>query len=144
MSVPEGKRGENAMLVHQKADQLVTYTLHITENNKVFDPRQAMLLGMITEKAVNIGMDLWAANNVYVHDEQDFTKRIKLQERAALECNELLYLIRISGPVFHLRKKRVCGWSAKTAEVRNLARKWREKDIRRYKAQLKGRESQTK
>lgn len=104
MSVPSGRRGESDLLVHQKADELAKYTLHITENEKVFDPRQAMLLGMITE--------------------------------SALHCNELMYLIRLSGPVFHLKKKRVGHWAAMTAEVRNLARGWREKDAARYKKKL--------
>lgn len=37
MSVPSGRRGESDLLVHQKADELAKYTLHITENEKVFD-----------------------------------------------------------------------------------------------------------
>lgn len=35
MSVPSGRRGESDLLVHQKADELAKYTLHITENEKV-------------------------------------------------------------------------------------------------------------
>ena len=81
MSVPSGRRGESDLLVHQKADELAKYTLHITENEKVFDPRQAMLLGMITESAVNIGKCLWMANNIYVRDENDMRKRLELQKR---------------------------------------------------------------
>ena len=48
----------------------------------------------------------------------------------------LMYLIRLSGPVFHLKKKRVGHWAAMTAEVRSLARGWREKDAARYKKKL--------
>ena len=136
MSVPSGRRGESDLLVHQKADELAKYTLHITENEKVFDPRQAMLLGMITESAVNIGKCLWMANNIYVRDENDMRKRLELQSDGALHYNELMYLIRLSGPVFHLKKKRVGHWAAMTAEVRNLARGWREKDAARYKKKL--------
>lgn len=136
MSVPSGRRGESELLVHQKADELAKYTLHITKNEKVFDPRQAMLLGMITESAVNIGKCLWMANNIYVRNENDMRKRLELQSAGALHCNELMYLIRLSGPVFHLKKKRVGHWAAMTAEVRNLARGWREKDAARYKKKL--------
>lgn len=136
MTVPESRRGESGLTVHQKADELAKYTLHITENDKVFDPRQAMLIGMLTESAVTIGKDLWMANNIYVRDAEDLKQRLGLQDGAALRCNELLYLIRISGPVFHLRQRRVGHWSAMTAEVRKLARGWRDKDAARYKKKL--------
>ena len=90
MTVPESRRGESGLTVHQKADELAKYTLHITENDKVFDPRQAMLIGMLTESAVTIGKDLWMANNIYVRDAEDLKQRLGLQDDATLRCRGAL------------------------------------------------------
>ena len=58
--------------------------------------------------------------------------RSKLQRQAILDCNNLLALIGLAHPLFHLKGKRVEYWSEQTLKVRNYIKKWRESDVDRY------------
>ena len=58
--------------------------------------------------------------------------RNKLQRQATMECNNLLALIGLARPLFHLKGKKVKYWSEKTLKTRNYIKKWRESDQERY------------
>jgi hypothetical protein len=67
VSVPVGERRESRMEVFIQALDLVTYTLRITKNEKVFLPEyKGQVTEDIIETAKNIYIDAWEANNVRV------------------------------------------------------------------------------
>lgn len=67
MSVPVGERRESRLEVFVQALDLVTYTLRITKNEKIFLPEyQRQVTDDIIETAKNIYIDAWDANNVRV------------------------------------------------------------------------------
>jgi len=133
MSVPVNQRSHGKLEAAVKARELASYTLKITSNKKIFtEEYQESLTNRIIDAAIAIHTKVWSANNVLVNSTEDLAKRLSLQEEAAIECNNLLSLIELAQPVFHLASKRVTYWSKKTIEVRGLIRGWRDNDRRRY------------
>lgn len=139
MSVPESKRQENKLQVLLDAQSLTSYTLRICKNPKVFNPEfQHLLTEKITNTSIDIFVDLWTANNILMKPgTENFTKnrkdRKELQQKAAHNCNNMLALIQIAKPIFHLTGKRVRFWGKNIIKVRNLIRAWEESDNKRYK-----------
>jgi len=140
MSVPESKRAENKLQVLLDAQSLAAYTLRICKNPKVFTPDfQRLLTEKITNTAIDIFVNLWTANNILMKPgTENFTdnrkERKRLQDEAARNCNNLLALIQIAKPIFHLSGKRVRFWGKNVIKVRNLTRAWQESDIKRFNA----------
>lgn len=121
-----------------KARELCVYTLRITVNPKIFKPEyQHALTDKIVDTALEIQNLSWSANNVLVNSAEDMYRRLDYQDRAADACNNLLSLIEIAKPIYHLATKRVIHWSGLAIETRRLIRAWREADRKRYSAKFK-------
>ena len=136
MSVPKGQQTDGKLLVNELARDLAVYTIRITSNPKVFLPQfQTALTNEIIRCATNIHKYTWTANNVMVRGQdgrEKYAVRRKYQEMAASECNNLISLIDIAKPLFHLDTKRCRYWGNLTIEVRNKIRGWMESDAKRY------------
>lgn len=133
MSVPQSLRSESKLEVIIQARSLAAYTINITKNTKTFPPDYNNgITNNIIETATNIYMNCWTANNIYVKNAEDLQERLWLQEKACNDCNNLLALIQLAQPIFHLKTKRIKFWGSKTIEVRNKIRKWNESDKKRY------------
>lgn len=134
MSVNESERGKGKFDVLIKANDLAVYTIRITKNPKIFLPEyQTALTNDIIHTAKEIFTKAWTANNIRVSDEsRNWLERKKLQQEAARECNNLLALIQIAKPLYHLTSKRVKYWGQKTIEVRQALRDWNTGDAKRY------------
>lgn len=133
MSVPKGQQSDGKLLVNELARDLAVYTIRITSNPKVFFPQyQTAITNEIIRCATNIHTHAWTANNVMVRNKEQYSMRRKYQELAALECNNLISLIDIAKPLFHLDTKRCRYWGGLTIEVRNKIRGWMESDAKRY------------
>lgn len=133
MSVPVGERTEGKMEVFVQALDLVTYTLRITKNEKIFLPEyKGSVTDDIIETAKNIYIDAWDANNVRCTKQRHWHEREMLQLRAARNCNRLLALVGVAKSSFHLKSKRVKYWTGKILNVRAMIRKWNENDNDRY------------
>lgn len=139
MAVPEAQRGVGKFDVLIKANNLAVYTMRITKNPKNFAPEyQTALTDDIIRTAKDIFIKCWTANNIRVGDDpENWRARKRLQEEAARDCNNLLALIQIAKPLFHLETKRVKYWGEKTIEVRNRIRDWKDGDSKRYNKLLK-------
>lgn len=139
MAVPETQRGVGKFDVLIKANNLAVYTVRITKNPKNFAPEyQTALTNDIIRTAKDIFIKCWTANNIRVGDDpENWRARKRLQEEAARDCNNLLALIQIAKPLFHLETKRVKYWGEKTIEVRNRIRDWKDGDSKRYNKLLK-------
>lgn len=136
MSVPKGQQTDGKLLVNELARDLAVYTIQITSNPKVFLPQfQTALTNELVRTATNIHKLAWTANNIMVrapNGREQYALRRKNQEMAAAECNNLISLIDIAKPLFHLDTKRCRYWGKKTLEVRNKIRGWMESDAKRY------------
>lgn len=144
MSVPEGKRGEGKFTVLVNAQMLCIYTIKICTNKNVFLLEyQNALTDDIIRTAKNIFIDCWTANNIRItkeneneadrqRNEERKKMRRKLQERAMLNCNNLLALMQIAQSLFHLKLKRIKYWGGRTLETRAMIKAWMESDSKRY------------
>ncbi len=135
MSVVEEKRKKGKLEVCIKALELATYTIQITANEKVFEPKyRAAVTNDLISHAKDIYLICWTANNIRVASEEAYRERRRLQDKAIIECTTFLGLLDIAKKVFHLETKRVTYWAKKTVECRSLIRAWRNSDKERYKA----------
>lgn len=140
MSVPEGQRGEGKFDTLVKANALAIYTIKICNNKNVFLPEyQNALTNDIIRTAKNIFIYSWTENNILIQKsdpvdriKEKWKERRRLQEKAALECNNLLAMMQMAQTLFHLKTKRIKYWGSKTIEVRNKIRSWIEADTKRY------------
>ena len=138
MSVPVNKRSHGKLEACVKAHDLCCYTLKITANKKIFtEEYQTALTDKINETALSIHMLCWTANNILVNSIEDMEQRLRLQETAAIECNNLLSLMGIAKSIFHLSTKRVTFWGDSVIETRNLIRAWKDADRKRYSVKFR-------
>lgn len=116
------------------AQELAAYTIKITKNKKVFTPEyNDAITADIIHTAKNIFVSCWEANNIRASKSPERAKeRLKLQEYAARQCNNLLALIQLAQPIFHLTGKRIRYWGAMILKTRMYIRKWNETDRKRY------------
>lgn len=140
MSVPCDRRKEGQLHALVLAKELVTYTVKITKNQKIFKPEyNTAITNDIIHTAKEIYMLAWRANDIRVNDPYDpdgakgrRDERLKLQAEAIERCGELLPLIELAQSVFHLSTKRVKYWGQMTCDVRTHLRSWRTGDRKRY------------
>ena len=86
MTVPASRRGKSRMEVFAKANELCSYTVEITANERTFKPEFAMLTARIVDASVAIGQYLWSANNIKVVDDDDLVAVLKeLDHRVAAD-----------------------------------------------------------
>lgn len=134
MSVIESRRKESTLLASVKAKELATYTLRITRNKKIFllEYKEDVSDKIISD-AINIFRFIFKANEIRVKDDNDWKRRSSLQKFAIEKCDDMLALIALAKPLFHLKTKRVEYWVGKIVEVRALIEKWHNRDTERYK-----------
>ena len=107
MSVIESNRTKSPLETSVKARDLACYTIKISINEKIFDPQyKTVITDKIVSDAIDIYRKVWMANNIKVNKNQDaWTKRSKLQMEAKDLCNDMLALVGIAKPLFHLTSK---------------------------------------
>lgn len=133
-SVLKAKRGETKFDILIKARMLCKYTLEITTNENVFDPRyKTVLTDNIDKLALDIYINLFEANNIDIRKtnpnlKQDYELRRLLVTKAIRNCYNLLALIQLAKPIFHLKSKRIEYWGQMVIDVRDMARKLRNSD----------------
>ena len=135
MSVIESNRTKSELEVAVKARELTCYTLKITANEKIFLPQyRSALTDTIIQDSIDIYRFIWLANNIRVGTSREKRdRRLQLQLRAKETCNDLLALIGIAKPLFHLTSKRIEYWIGLIINVRGLIEAWSDKDRARYK-----------
>jgi len=134
MSVVEGARNKGKLEVIIKALDLADYTIKITANEKVFDPKfRAAITDDLVAHAKDIYLICWTANNIRVtSDIETYKKRKELQDEAIAKCTVFLGMLDIAKKVFHLETRRVTYWGNKIINCRKLIRAWRNADKKRY------------
>lgn len=128
-------RGEGKFDTLTKALQLASYTIQITDNQKVFRPEHAKS----TERIVYLARDIYhrarVANDIRLDGpdaRENLLERRRQQNIAIAECDHLLSEIQIAKKIFHLHTKRIKYWGEKIETVKAYLRKWRDSDASRF------------
>lgn len=136
MSVPVNQRTHGKLEAYTKSYELVTYTMKITSNKKVFTVEyQEQLTDYIIAAALDIYMLVGYANGLTVKskdDEENYINRLKAQDDAIRRCGDLMRLIFLAKPIFHLSSKRVKYWHGMTKDTKNLIKAWHDSDTKRF------------
>ena len=139
MSVRVSERSESKLEVQEKAEKLVSHTVHIMSNPKVFDPRYSRFHDRIVDCAVSVGQCLWEANGIRVEkDPAKYRLRRGLQDEAIRSINNMFYLMAVARRLDHLRSRKYSHWVEMTRTVKELAVAWRDSDARRYGRLIQG------
>ena len=134
MSVPKDKRDEGELAVNTVARSICVHILNITGNEKNFPVTQSHYITMMQDLAIQIDLDCWKANNILVGDsERYYRDRLELQDKAAGECTDMLELINIAKPLFHMNSKRYKYLTTQYAKLRKMIRAWHKSDQGRLK-----------
>ena len=135
MSVPVGKRGENKLAAAMAANELAIHTIKICCNTNVFKLKyQTALTNDIVSTAKDIAKLTMRANNVLVKSTQLAQLRLRYQYEAATKCNDMLTLIHLAKPVYHLPGRRVKYWTELIIKTRQLIRAWHDANAQEYKS----------
>ena len=136
MSVPVNQRSHGKLEAYSKSYDLVKYTLQITKNKKIFtEEYQECLTDHIISAALDVYMLIGFANGKQVRsdkDRQNYNERIESQRRAIDRCSDLIRLIFLAKPIFHLSSKRVKYWTELTRTTRSLTKAWSDSDVKRF------------
>ena len=133
MPVPVPLRGYNQLWTINTIVDMVTYTMKITSNKKVFLPE----FDVVTERIVNTALSIfdcaWGANNIRVSkNPYRWLKRRDLQETAIIQCDNLQGQITLAKRVFHLKTKRMNFWNDSIEKCHGMLMRWRVGDCKRY------------
>lgn len=128
-----------------QARKLVKYSLIILASNKSFksrptgneeddrlNPPQPELVGKLRETVIDIYISAYSANDVRF-TKDNYRHRRQLQDKSISKCNEMLALVEMSVPIFHIPYKRFGHWTGGIVYTRNLIQKWKESDYSRYR-----------
>jgi len=134
MSVHAAERGEDKLEVQKKAEKLVAHTVHITSNEKIFNPKYSDFHQRIVDCAVEIGVSIWEANGIRANSAERYAERHRLQEKAVRKIGVLLYLMSIAKRLDKkLRRGKYNYWVHLARETKALAIAWRDSDAKRYR-----------
>ena len=116
-----------------KARELALHTIKICSNKNVFIPEyQSALTDDIIKTVKEIYIDVRAANSIRVICPEDWKERSGLQRSAYRKCVDLLTLMNLAKPLFHIKGTKMSYWAKLTIETRENIKKWHESDNRRY------------
>ncbi len=136
MSVQKDKRKTGDLDVNTKARAICVHVLHITKTVKNFPPEQEAFTQRIRDLAIQIDLDCWNANNIKVGDSVElYHDRLKLEEKAARECTDMLELINIARPLYHMRTDRYVYLTNEYVALRKMIRNWYRSDRERLRPQ---------
>lgn len=131
---------KDPLQVSLSALKLVTHTLTCTHNEKIFTPKYYHeITAKLNYLATQIYVDIWTANNIKVRKDniqyrrEDRNERLKLQERAIRNCNNLMAMLIIAQKMFKFPSRRLEYWTKLILDVRNPLRKWHDSDADRYR-----------
>ena len=139
MSVPKDKRNEGQLAVNTAARAICVHVLKITGNEKNFPPDQEEFAQKLRDIALQIDLDCWNANNIKVgSSEKLYRDRLDLEEKAARECTDMLELLNIAKPLYHMSSKRYKYLTDAYVRLRKMIRNWYQSDRDRLNPQQSG------
>ena len=133
--VRQDQRTESRFKLCDKALDLATYTIDITHNEKIFDPKYQKITDEIVYYTTVIYHSTRVANDINVKqgETRKAEARTKLQYDA-LDCIEPLKSdIMIAKRLFHLKTKRVCYWTKQVDIIKDMLTGWIQADKEKYK-----------
>ena len=134
MAVPEGKRTESKLEVQTKARELAKYTTEICSNEKIFPKRDRwMLTNRIVNTVLTIMEEVDTANDIYVSTKVDYDLRRASQTIALSYTARLLGLMQLAYEKYNIEDKRIKYWTQLVVDTRELIKKWRQSDAKRYR-----------
>lgn len=133
MSVPVPLRHTSKLEVEVKAEKLARYTAEVLSNAKKFDPKYSVLADRILGYALDIYLDVHDANIINVKDKRDYDRRRKLQDSAYDKCGDFTRILTFAKRVYHVSSRRIYYWTGLILDVKDMVKKWRESDARRYR-----------
>ena len=127
------------------ARRLCKYSLQILQNNKYFktklsgdeeddikNPPQPEYVAKMRETVMDIYISAYSANETYLN-KGNYKHRRQLQDKAISKCNEMMALIEMGIPIFHISLRRVKYWIGQLMLVRSQLSAWKDSDYKRYK-----------
>lgn len=114
-----------------QAAELMNYTIQITSNKKVFDPKYQWLIDKLLEDTSLIYYNLFDANETYLFHHPN--ERKELQDKALHHCKTMAANIFIAHKIFKLHNRRVSHWTKLVTDLKTSISYWKQSDSKRNK-----------
>lgn len=162
MSVPKSQRTESRLHVHVELRRVVSHTLTKTRNSRKFgsvatyaierddegrvvaiseqraSSREA-LARHLEDEAIAAASCAWRANDIRVGERgEGWGRRRDLQNRSIEHLDCLLMLVNVAREACGLTGREVRHWSELVTGTRDLVRRWRDADAKRYGRRARG------
>ena len=130
MAVRKNEQSISRFAVLDTALQLVSYTMQILSNEKVFIPKYQKLIDKMSYETTMIYHSCRVANKTDMRTDNPIEYQYRAKQRLTLEqdalqyCEQLLTDIMISQKVFHLKASKVKHWTKLTSETQKSIEKW--------------------
>lgn len=138
MAVRKNEQSISRFAVLDTALQLVSYTMQILSNEKVFIPKYQKLIDKMSYETTMIYHSCRVANKTDMRTDNPIEYQYRAKQRLTLEqdalqyCEQLLTDIMISQKVFHLKASKVKHWTKLTSETQKSIEKWYDSETKRY------------
>lgn len=145
MSQPKEARGTGKFDTIIQGRKFTAEFLKSLQNNKVFkvrlsgdaeddakNPPQPELVALLRTTCLDAYISAYSANETML-TKNNYRHRRQLQDKSVAKWNELLALIELAKPIFHLPTKRVEYWTKEIVYTRNLTQKWKESNYSKYR-----------
>lgn len=104
----------------------------LNNNDDVANPPQPELIGRMKETIIDAYISAYSANET-PFTAANYRHRRQLQDKSIAKLNEMLALVEMSIPIFHISGKRFGYWGAWIVCTRNRIQAWKESDYKRYR-----------
>lgn len=133
MSVPKDKRSDGELSINTEARSICTHVLRITGNENNFPKDLEWFTDRLRQTALDIDLNCWRANNIFVSSEAMYQKRLMLEAEAGDACTIMLELLNIAKGLYHMQTKRYKYLTDQYAALRKHIRNWYKSDRERLK-----------
>lgn len=133
MSVPLHKRSENKLDAYVKTLNLVKYTMHMIENEKLFPKKSRWnLASKISDNCLDSLTKLRQANKIQAKTKEQAKFRLKLQFDILLHFDALWGLMTVAYETYGMPSEKIEIWCNLLQEAEDKVSAWRRYDVKRF------------
>lgn len=133
MSVPLHKRSENKLDAYVKTLNLVKYTMHMVENEKLFPKKSRWnLASKISDNCLDSLTKIRQANKIQAKTGEQAKFRLKLQFDILLHFDALWGLMTVAYETYGMPSEKIEIWCNLLQEAEDKVSAWRRYDVKRF------------
>lgn len=133
MSVPVYRRSENKLDAYVKTKEMVKYTMHMIENEKLFPKKSRWnLASKISDNCLDSITKIRQANKIQPKTAEQAKFRLKLQFDVLLHFEALWSLLTVAYEAYNFPSEKIDIWCNLLLAAEDKVSAWRRYDMKRF------------